>query len=364
MNPKFIPSRTLALYTVRLWLLRTLGVLLALVLILMTLDLLGESGRILEVPGNGEAEIWRYVGYRVPQLIARFLPFSVLLGTIITFVALSQSSEVIAMKAAGISAHQILTPLMLAGAGVAGLSFWFNEAVVTNATRALNAWEAVDYGRAPPPRTGGSDVWVQSGDNLINARTVAGEGRNTVLTGVTLYARQNGILRVLTEADRATVASNGWRLENVRSLDVESGRLTRGPVGTLSRDVRPEQFTLAAVEADEQAWPELRTAIRALEDAGRPTDGLEAGLWHKISGPASAILMPLLAAVAAFGLARSGKLVVRAVAGMGLGFAYFVVDNFALALGNLGAYSPLLAAWGPFLLFGLIGEAVLLRTEE
>ena len=72
----------------------------------------------------------------------------------------------------------------------------------------------------------------------------------------------------------------------------------------------------------------------------------------------------MLAAVAAFGLARSGRLFVRAIIGMALGFAFFVVDNFALALGNLGAYSPALAAWGPLLLFGLIGEAVLLRTEE
>jgi lipopolysaccharide export system permease protein len=50
--------------------------------------------------------------------------------------------------------------------------------------------------------------------------------------------------------------------------------------------------------------------------------------------------------------------------GMALGFAYFVADNFALAMGNLGAYPPMLAAWAPFLLFFLIGETVLIRTEE
>ena len=50
--------------------------------------------------------------------------------------------------------------------------------------------------------------------------------------------------------------------------------------------------------------------------------------------------------------------------GMALGFAYFVVDNFSLALGNVGAYPPFLAAWAPFLLFLLIGEAVLIRSEE
>ena len=65
-----------------------------------------------------------------------------------------------------------------------------------------------------------------------------------------------------------------------------------------------------------------------------------------------------------FGLARSGALFLRAVIGMALGFTYFVADNFALAMGNLGAYPPWIAAWGPFLLFFLIGETVLVRTEE
>ena len=83
-----------------------------------------------------------------------------------------------------------------------------------------------------------------------------------------------------------------------------------------------------------------------------------------LSGPLSALLMPLLGAVAAFGLARSGQLFIRAVIGMGLGFTYFVADNFALAMGNLGAYPPFLAAWSPFLLFLMVGETVLIRTEE
>ena len=73
--------------------------------------------------------------------------------------------------------------------------------------------------------------------------------------------------------------------------------------------------------------------------------------------------MPLLAAVAAFGLARSGQLFLRGDRHVP-GFAYFVADNFALAMGNFGAYPPFLAAWGPFLLFLLVGEAVLIRTEE
>ena len=55
---------------------------------------------------------------------------------------------------------------------------------------------------------------------------------------------------------------------------------------------------------------------------------------------------------------------VTALFGMALGFAYFVVDNAALAMASFGGYPPLLAAWAPFFLFLLIGETVLIRTEE
>src|SRR5437868_6294305 len=114
INFGFFPSRRLAWYMVKLFLTRSLAVLFALVLILMMLDLLGESGKILSVPGNGDADLWRYVSLRIPMLISRFLPFSVLLGTLIAFVGLNQHSEVVAIKAAGLSAHQILAPLVIA----------------------------------------------------------------------------------------------------------------------------------------------------------------------------------------------------------------------------------------------------------
>src|SRR5207237_10315511 len=123
INLSFFPSRKLAFYMVRLFLTRSLAVLFALVLILMTLDLLGESGKILAVPGHGDADLWRYVSFRIPMLISRFLPFAVLLGTLIAFVALHQHSEVLPMKAAGLSAHQILAPLVVASIGIAAILF-------------------------------------------------------------------------------------------------------------------------------------------------------------------------------------------------------------------------------------------------
>jgi len=114
INLNLFPSKRLALYLVRLFLTRSFAVLFALVLVLMTLDLLGESGKILAVPGNGDKDLWHYVILRIPLLVSRFLPFAVLLGTLIAFVEMTDGGD------AAIAA--------LSGAEVEGRALTVNEA--------------------------------------------------------------------------------------------------------------------------------------------------------------------------------------------------------------------------------------------
>lgn len=364
MQTQFFPSRTMSFYMAKMFLIRSAAVLAALVLVLQALDLLGESEKILAVPGNDNAQLWTYVSLRVPQIIQRFLPFSVLLGTLITLATLNQNSEVISMKSAGLSAHQVLAPLVLTSIVIAAFTFVFNDRIVARATSTLDRWQKVDYAPLPPTSAVQTNIWVREGGNLVNARQVLGRGTGTQLKDVTVYNRDNDALREIIRAPAAVFANPGWRLNDATVFNVGSGTLRPAGGVVVGRDIRPDQFTLSTVDPDGLSFIGLRAAIADLEAAGRPTKSLEANLWHKVAGPLSSVLMPLLGAVAAFGLARSGQLFLRAVIGMALGFAYFVADNFGLAMGNLGAYPPFLAAWGPFLLFLLIGETVLIRTEE
>lgn len=364
INVQFFPSRQIAFYTVRLYLTRSLAVLVGLVLVLMTLDLLGESGDILAVDGNGDAELWRYVSLRIPQLVSRFLPFSVLLGTLIAFVGLNQNSEVVAMKAAGISAHQMLAPLIVASLGIAAIAFAFNETVVVRSARVLNAWSENDYRPMESERGILSNVWVVRGGDLLRARHVGGRGADFHAEDVTIYQRRDGALQRVIDADRADPQGDSWKLHNVRIYDSTMNLVTTTPQMIALGGLTPNQLRLAKVDPNETSFFDLREKIGEMGAAGKPTAEARAGLWHKISAPLSIVLMPLLAAVAAFGLARSGHVLLRASVGMALGFAYFVADNFSLAMGNVGAYPPLLAAWAPFFLFLLVGETVLIRSEE
>ncbi len=361
---KLFPSNTIAWYTARMFLVRTAAFLIGLIVILESLDLLGESGKILAAAGNGEAELWTYVSLRVPQLIQLFLPFSVLLATLVTLATLNQNSEVVIFKAAGISAHQILAPLVLAALGIALANFVFNERIVTRATQTLKVWQDNEYRRVPASKKSLSASWVRGGADLFHADKVTGKDAATRLEGVTIYDRADNKLLRIVMADRAQPAADGWQLSGVRIFDVGRGTVAALPSLAFPSTVVPRQFTTASINP---AWVplwELWPQIAEQRAAGKPVDTLIAAAHHKISGPLSALLMPLLGAVAAFGLARSGRLFVRAVIGMFLGFAFFVADNFMLAMGNFGTVPPIMAAWAPFALFLLIGEAVLIRTEE
>ena len=364
MNFNFLPSRRIAIYMARLFATRSLAVLIMLVMVLMALDLLGESGKILAVPGNGEPDLWRYVGLRVPMIASRFLPFAVLLGTLIAFTGLNQHSEVVAMKAAGLSAHQILAPMVIASLFVAIAAFAFNETVVVRAPRAISAWTNADYHPVPPQTQAISNVWLRDGDNPVHIRGVGGRGEAVQLRGVTIYERDSGRLARVIDAASGERVGGRWMLRDATIYDSEQNVTRRYRELPALGNVLPSQITLAKVEPAERDFTALDEAIGELQRAGRSTDAARTGWWHKLSGPLSTVLMPLLAALAAFGLARSGQVLLRATIGMALGFAYFVADNFSLALGNAGAYPPLLAAWAPFVLFFLIGETVLFRSEE
>ncbi|HET7408940.1 MAG TPA: LptF/LptG family permease, partial [Paracoccaceae bacterium] len=140
------PSHTLALYQAKTFALRILAFAFVLIGLLQVLDLLTESEAILAAPGNGNAELLHYVTLRLPQLADTFLPFSVLLGALLTWSSFSQSSEIIIMKGAGMSPHAILAPMMLTALLVGGLHFAFAQTVLPRTNAELDAWQKADYG--------------------------------------------------------------------------------------------------------------------------------------------------------------------------------------------------------------------------
>jgi len=362
----FLPSRTLARYLVKMHLTRFLGILIGLTAVLQFLDLLTVSDDILKVEGATWVSVLSYVGLRAPQLISQFAPFAALLASLLTLGTLNQHSEVVIMKATGLSAHRILLPLGLASFLIAASHFTFNEAVVVKGNAELEYWQQNNYAVDLPPNANlAGRIWVKEGNLVILVESVSRSGNRIVLDKVSLYERDDDKrLTAMIKADFAWYQNGKWTLHEARRFDTASHELTVVPLQNWDIKLPPSRFMALTVNPKHVSLTTLWTSIDKLKAEGIPTERLMASLLQKIAGPAATLLMPLLASIAAFGVHRAGSLVLRSVIGMALGFSFFVADNFMLAMGEFGAAPPFLAAWAPFFLFLLVGYAVVFNTEE
>lgn len=362
----FVPSRTLARYMAKMHIGRFLGILISLTAVLQFLDLLTASDDILKVEGATWVSILSYVSLRAPQLISQFAPFAALLASLLTLGTLNQHNEVVIMKATGLSAHRILLPLGLASFVIAASHFIFNETVVVHGNAELEYWQENDYAVDLPPNASlAGRIWIKEENLIILVESVSRSGNRIVLDKVAIYERDAAKrLTAMIRADFAWYQSGKWTLHEARRFDTVTHELTIQAVQNWDIPLPPSRFMALTVNPNHVSMIALWSSIRRLDAEDIPTERLMASFLQKIAGPAASLLMPLLAAVAAFGVHRAGNLALRLVIGMALGFSFFVADNFMLAMGEFGAAPPVLAAWAPFILFLLLGYAVIFNTEE
>src|SRR5688572_3682452 len=168
---------------------------------------------------RGQAS-WSMLGaffwYITPQYIYYIVPLSVLLAALVTIGILTKNSELVVMKACGISIYRVALP-MLAGAIVAGgVLFLLEQTILGPSNRRAEAIRHVLRGGSP-----------QTFDVLLR-RWVVGSGgdiyhfdyydpRGQVLSGLTIYefGERMPILARRTYAERAVYAgtTDAWRLE-------------------------------------------------------------------------------------------------------------------------------------------------------
>lgn len=362
----FLPSRSFGRYMAGLLTLRLLGLAFGVAAILQMLDLVDASDAILAVDGNDGSDIWRYLSLRFPDLLSRFVPFSALLAVLLTLAQLNRNSEIVVMKAAGLSPHRILLPMGLVCAGVAVAHFLFDQRVVAPAKNELAYWQQYDYAADLPPAPDVlGEVWLVEKSSIIRVEAVSRTGNRVILDRVTLYERDEaGLVDTVVRADFAWYSDGQWTLFSVRSFDVSTHRVTREDSRLWNLQVGPQRFFSLSVNPEHIGFARLYETVEQLGAEGLPTDALKTALFQKIAGPAASLLMPLLGAIAGFGAHRRGQLVARVTLGMALGFSFFVTDNLLVAIGQVGAIPPLLAAFGPFALFASLGFALLFVTEE
>jgi lipopolysaccharide export system permease protein len=305
-----------------------------------------------------------------PSVILLLLPFSFLFGVLGAFVSLNRRSELIAMRAAGVSAWRFILP----AAGAAVVIGLLTMTVLNPVASALNSRfekiraELAAEGVVVPP----GDIWLRQGDAhtqiVIRARGHDTDHGLVRLKGVSLFISTPEHDHTIqfsrrVEADQAELMPGYWLLTNAWEATPGAEALRYDTLSiptTLVSNSALERF------ASPKAVPfwDLWRAIARTEQAGFSATAYRLQLDELLATPLLYAAMSILAAAFSLRLIRLGGLAGLAGAGVALGFVLFFLNQFSEALGEAGAIPPFAAAWAPPVLALLSGFTLLCYTED
>jgi lipopolysaccharide export system permease protein len=322
--------------------------------------------------GRSEVGFFRLVDLmllQAPSIILLLLPFIFLFGTMAAFVTLNRRSELIAMRAAGLSAWRFIFP----AAGVAFLIGVLDVTVLNPAAAELNgryedAKSAIEEGHAG----GGAAIWLRQGDEhtqiVIHAQSHDMQGGVVRLQRVSLFLQNvtsGGALQFTRriEAAEARLDPGFWRLSDVHEATPGAGSIrseTLSIPSTLDRRTAMEKFAAK----DAISFWRLPQTIERAQTAGFSDAPYRLRYQQLLATPVLFAGMSVLAAAFSLRLMRLGGLAGLAGAGVALGFVIFFFDQLCGALGSAEVIPPLIAGWTPPVVALLAGFTLLCYTED
>lgn len=305
-----------------------------------------------------------------PNVVLQLLPFVFLFGVLAAFVGLNRRSELVAMRAAGVSAWRFIFPAALATfiAGVATilalgpLASYLNDRFERTRTEMLEGYIA-----APSP-TG--EVFLRQGDGRtqIVVRAAEREARTSRLKNVSLWiyslgedGRPNFEQRV--DAATAELRDGFWRLSQAREASPGRQALTYDRLDIPST-LKPEEAFQRFASPDSVSLWALPSMISQVEGAGFSATAYRLRLHQLLATPMLFAAMSVLGAAFSLRLMRLGGLAMLAVSGVILGFLVFFFNEFCGALGQAEIIPPFLAGWTPPLIALLSAFTLLCYTED
>jgi LPS export ABC transporter permease LptG/LPS export ABC transporter permease LptF len=306
-----------------------------------------------------------------PSMLYQIAPLAVLIGVLVTFGVLNRNSEVVAMKATGISLYRLVVPVVSISAILAVSLFLFDQYYLPQANRRQEALRSTIKGRPPQTFLQPERKWMM------------GEPRPGEASRMFYYQffDMNGFANLsVFEFDRSSFAitrrifasrafwnesAHAWTFENGWERDFNGANETNyrqfkfASFPEIHED--PSYFTKETRQSQEMSFGQLARYIRDLRQSGFDTMRLRVALWHKLAYPLVSIVMAVLAIPFALSMGRRGSLTGIAVA-ISVALAYWVIEGLFGAMGDVNYLPAALAAWSPDVLFGLTGGYFLLRT--
>ena len=305
-----------------------------------------------------------------PQYVYYIVPLSVLLATLVTISLLTKNSELIVMKACGISLYRVAWPMVIASFLAAGVLFTLEQTVLGPSNRKAEELRHIMRGRDPNVFGVLSRRWmVGTEGDIYNYNAFDPEKRHFIGLSVYEFTGEMGRVARRTFAQTASYDEAGvgrglpWVLESGWTREFDD----KGEPSTFSGFQRtrqalepPAHFTTEIPDPQFMTYSQLRGYTERLMNTGVDVIRQQVELARKVSFPFVTLVMTLIAVPFAVTIGRSG-----AMAGIGIGIAiaviYWTTSSVFAAMGAGGALSPALAAWAPNLLFGA-GATYLLLT--
>ncbi len=342
---------------------------LMLVLIFTSFELIGDMLRNRIPP----ATLGAYLVNLTPNLVYNIAPLAVLIAVLVTFGVLNRNSEIIAMKATGISLYRLVVPIVSISAILAACLFLFDEYYLPQANRKQEALRNLIKGRPPQTVLHPEHNWIfgqpHSGEpGRIFYYEFFDPDRNE-FANLSIFEFNPSTFalsrRIFASRVAWDEASSSWTFQNGWVCDMDGANVTqfRDFKSTAFAEIHeePGYFKKESLQSQEMNFRQLEHYIGDLRQSGFDTIRLRVALWHKLAYPITAIVMSVLAIPFALSMGRRGSLSGIAVA-IAVALAYLVIDGLFGAMGAVNYLPAGLAAWSPDILFGLIGGYMLLRT--
>ena len=296
---------------------------------------------------------------KLPRLAAGMLPVSTLLGALLGLGALASHSELIVMRASGVSAFRLAASVGVAGLALAIVGGVVGEFIAPQMDLYARQMKAVAQNDSADMT--GSSAWLRSGDAIVNVRpSIDG----TDYGGVYVYRMgRPGRLEGIGQADSEQKFDGSWILS-----DYSESRLTDNGI-ELSNELKLDDvdelidlLAITAVRESSLTGAELWAYIDYLQDNGLASERYEIAFWGRLATIVSIIVMCMLALPFVFGSLRAAGTGARMLIGVLFGLSYFLLSKTMADSGAVFDLSPLFVAWSPLLLLLTITIVLLRRV--
>lgn len=329
------------------------GIAIALVAVLVSILLIDfvEEMRVIGTRTDlGALEAARLTLLKTPMLVEQTLPFVVLAGSMIAIIGLNRRSELIAMRASGVSAWRFLTPAGLVGIVLGALTVTLLNPLGASLYSQFQSNREVALADYAEHRVHPHGVWIRQGDRngqvVIHADRVGSSGSQLLDATFMFFDMQNDTLRFSRrmQVGQADLRPGFWQLTNVVEATPGQAPVHEAHLAIPTSVDATEIIDRFVNPATLSFWA-LPEFIHDARQAGFAPTRYELKFQSLLAYPLLLAAMAGLGAAFSLQLYRLGHLAQWGAAGVGIGLFLFFYGQLAGAFAITQTVPASVAAW-------------------